>query len=149
MQPSYPIRGRGTGRPSFVNSDDYELSSGVNEAKNKYFESMLNRKLYQSAKEVFENAPAQLLSSYSEEFLTGVQSHCDCPDTNYNLQRRSDCDFFFFEGYPSGDFLKQVSGLLVITSFKVCVVLSLWFKQNKFPVLFRPIESLIPHDETD
>lgn len=111
MQPSYPIRGRGTGRPSFVNSDDYELSSGVNEAKNKYFESMLNRRLYQSAKEVFENAPAQLLSSYSEEFLTGVQSHCDCPDTNYNLQRRSDCDFFFFEGYPSGDFLKQVSNL--------------------------------------
>jgi hypothetical protein len=31
---------------------------GVNDAKNKYFESMLNRKLYQAAKEVFENAPS-------------------------------------------------------------------------------------------
>lgn len=71
---------------------------------------MLNRKLYQSAKEVFENAAAHLLSSYSEEFIAGVQSHCDCIDTNYNIQRRSDYEFFYFEGYPSGDFLKQVSG---------------------------------------
>jgi hypothetical protein len=27
------------------------------------------------------------------------------------MQRRSDSEFFFFEGYPSGDFLKQVSDL--------------------------------------
>ena len=62
MQPSYPYRGRGshsgTGRPNFPCNEEYELSGGVNDAKNKYFESMLNRKLYQSAKEVFENAPS-------------------------------------------------------------------------------------------
>ena len=89
MQPSYPSRGRGffpgLVRPNYGGNDEVEVS--VNDAKNKYFESMLNRKLYQNAKEVFENAPAQLLSSYSEEFLAGVQSHCDCPDTNYSIQR--------------------------------------------------------------
>jgi hypothetical protein len=61
MQPSYP-RGRGfysgTGRPNFSYGEEYESSMGVNDAKNKYFESMLNRKLYQAAKEVFENAPS-------------------------------------------------------------------------------------------
>ena len=44
----------------------------VNDAKNRYFESMLNRKLYQNAKEVFESAPSPLLSSYSEQFIAGV-----------------------------------------------------------------------------
>ena len=109
---------------------------------------MLNRKLYQNAKEIFEGAPAQLLTSYSEEFLTGVQSHCDCEETNYSIQRRSDGEFFFFEGYPSGDFLKQVRDSCSYV-IQVCVVLMLWFKQSKFPILFRPIESLIQHDETD
>jgi len=36
-----------------MNEED-ELSISINEAKNRYFESMYNRKLYQKAKEIFD-----------------------------------------------------------------------------------------------
>lgn len=64
MQPSYSARGRGHHRPNLFHDQDQFATA--NEAKNQYFESMLNRKLYQNAKEVFENTPAQLLENFSE-----------------------------------------------------------------------------------
>ena len=58
MQPSYPSRGRGLHRQNFQGNEDYELAAGVNEAKNQFFESLLNRKLYANAKDIFEVAPS-------------------------------------------------------------------------------------------
>jgi len=70
---------------------------------------MLNKKLYQHAKGVFHDVSPSLFSSYSEQFVAGIQSHCDCDETSYNIERHGDGDVFTFEGYPSGNFLKQVS----------------------------------------
>jgi len=42
---------------------------------------------------------------------------------------------FIFQGYPTGNFLKQV-----------CVVMSLWQQCGRFPIKFLAIPSLQEHD---
>lgn len=97
-----------------------------------------DRKLYESVFSVFE-VPAQiLLQIYPEKFMQALISNSMFEDAEFNIQKQEGCDTYFFEGYPSGNYIKQI-----------CVVLTLWNKLDRFPVLFQPLTCLAHHDETE
>ena len=48
-----------------------------------------------------------------------------CAEADFNIQKQEGCEVYFFEGYPAGNYIKQL-----------CVVLTLWNKLDRFPVLF-------------
>lgn len=51
-------------------------------------------------------------------------------DTIFNISK-VDSLVHYFEGYPQGDYLKQL-----------CLVMSLWRKLGHFPICFKPFEFL-------
>ena len=59
-------------------------------------------------------------------------------EAEFNIQKQEGCETYFFEGYPAGNYIKQI-----------CVVLCLWNKLERFPVLFQPLACLAQHDETE
>ena len=59
-------------------------------------------------------------------------------EADFNIQKQEGCETYFFEGYPAGNYIKQL-----------CVVFTLWNKLDRFPVLFQPLACLAQHDETE
>ncbi|TNV86279.1 hypothetical protein FGO68_gene16031 [Halteria grandinella] len=83
------------------------------------------------------------MGGYSHAFIEEVSRHTLIPNTNYNIQKQaagvsqSDSGQYFFQGYPQGNFLKQV-----------IVIMGLWKQLNRFPITFRPLTGLDDTDET-
>ncbi len=92
----------------------------------------LNERLYCSAKTLFESKNALLLSKFPLTFIEEVIKHTACTQTTYNIHREavmqgggtvsqtgstqlnsssSNTGAYIFQGYPSGNFLKQVSNI--------------------------------------
>ncbi|CDW83132.1 UNKNOWN [Stylonychia lemnae] len=112
----------------------------------------LNDRLYANSKVIFETKQAQLISKFSQSFLQEIIRHTTIQQTNYNIQRQSNQPqnnqqnlsssvaqpLYFFQGYPQGNFLKQV-----------CVILSLWKQASQFPISFKKMPGLSETDDTD
>ena len=69
--------------------------------------------------------PEMIASVFPSAFTQGLIATCIYDDADLNIKKQEGQETYFFEGYPSGNYLKQV-----------CAVLSLWMKLNKFPILF-------------
>ena len=108
----------------------------------------LNEKLYANAKAIFEQRSQALLDAYSAPFVEDVVKHLQSAQTNYNIQNKpGEQSGLFFQGYPSGNFLKQVSATSII-SVEVCVVISVWKQTEKFPIEFKGMAGFESHDVT-
>ena len=97
-----------------------------------------SNKLYSSIVSIFEMPPQILCSIYSENFMQALLRNSMVDDVEINIQKQEGCETYFFEGYPAGNYIKQI-----------CVVLTLWNKLDRFPVLFQPLVCLAKHDETE
>ena len=102
------------------------------------FEQAFDSKLYSSVFSIFEVPADILLQIYPESFMQGLITNSICEEAEFNIQKQEGCETYFFEGYPSGNYIKQI-----------CVVLTLWNKLDRFPVLFQPLACLSHHDETE
>jgi hypothetical protein len=91
-----------------------------------------------NARAIFEQKSPTLLSKYSCSFVDDVLKHTSQSQTNYNIQKQGESSSYFFQGYPSGNFLKQV-----------CVIMSIWKQTNKFPITYKQVPGLSGLDETD
>ena len=97
-----------------------------------------SNKLYSSIVSIFEMPPQILCSIYSENFMQALLRNSMVDEVEINIQKQEGCETYFFEGYPAGNYIKQI-----------CVVLTLWNKLDRFPVLFQPLVCLAKHDETE
>ena len=70
--------------------------------------------------------------------MSALISNSLCEEAEFNIQKQEGYETYFFEGYPLGNYIKQL-----------CVVLTLWNKLERFPVLFQPLACLAQHDETE
>ena len=91
----------------------------------------LNDRLYANAKTIFESKGSSLLSKYPLSFVEDVLSHLTCVQTSYNIRKEAvahgggtvgaqapqsstvvSTGVYYFQGYPSGNFLKQVTTIV-------------------------------------
>ena len=92
---------------------------------------------------LFEHASGLLnndaTNSYTDQMIANLVSRTSLPvdSTVYNIKRLNH-KAPYFEGYPQGDYLKQI-----------CLVLSLWRSSGKFPIQFKSLESLQSFDTTE
>ena len=95
-------------------------------------------KLYTSVFSIFELPPQILQQIYPENFMQALITNSLCEEAEFNIQKQEGCETYFFEGYPSGNYIKQI-----------CVVFNLWNRLDRFPVLYQPLACLAQHDETE
>ena len=79
---------------------------------------------------MFLEPPKSIEDKYPDQIVTGLIKSTQAEETDYNIFQQTDSAYedeaqYFFQGYPSGDFLKQI-----------CIVMALWFKMDRFPVIF-------------
>lgn len=79
--------------------------------------------------QLFEKRDKMLMEKYPSHFIEDVLRHTDIFTTNYNFVGKSDSKFqkdfvnaahedFVFFGYPSGNYLKQVSVLFIQNTYR-------------------------------
>ena len=70
------------------------------------FNQAFSTKLYTSVFSIFEMPPEILQHIYSENFMKALITNSLCEEAEFNIQKQEGCETYFFEGYPSGNYIK-------------------------------------------
>lgn len=70
------------------------------------FNQAFSTKLYTSVFSIFEMPPEILQHIYPENFMKALITNSLCEEAEFNIQKQEGCETYFFEGYPSGNYIK-------------------------------------------